>query len=57
MMSCWEEDPTKRPNFEVIHDALIHIYSNSGFQKQTESSSPKERRLRDSTVNTVTEYD
>ena len=28
MQQCWDQDPTIRPNFDVIHDALEQICRN-----------------------------
>ena len=48
MQQCWDQDPTNRPNFDAIHDALkqvcrnvehAHAFANASATRQTSRSS------------------
>ena len=56
MEQCWDQDPTKRPDFDAIHNSLTQVQGNMDSEgTESEGSSHPETMLKQNRLKSETE--
>ena len=57
MQQCWDQDPTNRPNFDAIHDALEQVCRGVEHAREFENASATKQTRRLSVPDNVSNHE